>query len=52
MWTRVLGRLKEKEPKMLAEMEQAISFGAPTHSVAWIAVNYVLRGIGATEEQE
>lgn len=47
---RVVARLKMIESKMLREMEQAISVGAPTHTVAWIAVNYVLRGCGSSAE--
>lgn len=47
VFRRVVERIQRVEPKMLAEIDEAIAACAPTHAIAWIAVNYVLRGIGA-----
>lgn len=47
---RVVKRLQMVERDMLKEMEHAIKNGAPTHTVAWIAVNHVLRGCGSSAE--
>lgn len=44
VWTRVIDRIKATEPAMLADVQQAMENGAPAHTIAWICVNYVLRG--------